>query len=229
MNARPSPKLNGAPPASVTKSMLMRFRLAACMTLSFCCFAAACGPDEPTGYVVDIRIDKFSIADLSSTDSVQLSISSLTDSGFGLNATYPKAGTIELKQGRVAQVAIDIDSQFDQRRRFWVRAKQGEEVIAEGASEGSFPPVKGQRRAVVVQLQRGALPNSDTDEVPDAVDNCPQSDNPDQSNCTSLDGGVSADAEVVDNSPIVTDARMAPDAPPVQSARGTSDGATDAR
>jgi hypothetical protein len=60
-----------------------------------------------------------------------------------------------------------------------------------GDAAGRVPVVSGQQMPLALVLDAGALPDSDGDGVPDAVDNCPTVPNPDQA---SSDGGSVGDA-----------------------------------
>ena len=112
--------------------------------------------------------------------------------------------TLSYEEGNLlARISIDVESDFDKPRRLWVRARLGFSTLGEYAA--MLPPAEdGIQKTVEVMLQWGRLRDRDHDEVPDAIDDCPDRADEDQngdcsgSGVTPDDGGTNeVDASVM--------------------------------
>lgn len=175
----------------------------------------ACDKAEPTGYLLDIRTsppgDQLPTA---------VSVNCFKPGGYCLqNFAYPAPGKPLSYQAedRLLTLAIEVENDFDQPRRLWVRARRDFETLGEYAA--MLPAAEpGKQIKVDVMIQWGKLSDRDQDEVPDVIDDCP--DKPDreqEGDC----GTVSADGGALDAS--ATDAK--PDATPPPSDAAATDSA----
>jgi hypothetical protein len=193
--------------------MRVSFALGAAAVAVLAAVPLSCGKAEPTGYLLVIRTPPPREEIPSS-----ISIRCLKSGGTCINdLSYPDAEKnpgvkLAYKEGNVlARVALDIEGDFETPRKLWVRARLGFTTLGEYAAR--LPNVvDGKQQTIEVMLQWGRLPDRDRDEVPDAIDDCPDRSDQDQNgDCGS---GVNPDTGVPEplDAAVMIDTRPAVDA-----------------
>lgn len=157
---------------------------------------AGCDEKPLTGYLLDIRTPP-------PEDQIPntIIVECLKPGGFCLkNFSYPETGQkLSYKENnRLATIAINVKSDFGAPRRLWVRARVGSETVAESATFLE-DVVQGKQHELVVLMSWGRLPDLDGDQVPDKIDDCPKTPDPDQDGpCNQGDAGTPNPNETLD-------------------------------
>jgi len=140
-----------------------------------------CPADKPTTVLLTIEAD----AAVGPLDSLELDVFSLTGVAV-LGRRLPERGTPQLPDDVVLYPPVSSGP-----LRIVVDGIRGGAVAAQGAVRVALEA--GQQVKATVTLTAGKLPDGDGDGVPDVVDNCPASPNPDQGPCTTADGPLFPD------------------------------------
>ncbi|MFZ5788096.1 MAG: DUF2341 domain-containing protein, partial [Acidobacteriota bacterium] len=126
--------------------------------------------DAPSTIILEIRAE----AGVMPLDEIRLSV--LVPSGVAVSAQrLPAAGAPSLP-GEV--VLYPKESGVV---RLWARGLRGGASVGDGATQATAEP--GKQVRATLTLKAGALPDTDRDGIPDAVDNCPAIANPSQGAC----------------------------------------------
>lgn len=164
--------------------------------LALAALMAGCDEKPLTGYLLDIRTPPPE-DQIPTTISVQC----LKPGGFCLkNFSYPDSGQkLSYKENnRLATIAINVQSDLDKPRRLWVRGRVGTETVAESATFLE-DAVEGKQHEIVVLMSWGRLPDLDGDLVPDKIDDCPRTPDPDQDGaCNEVDAATPDPIEKLD-------------------------------
>jgi hypothetical protein len=137
---------------------------------------AACR-DAPSTILLELRAE----AGVMPLDEIRLTV--LVPSGVAVSAQrLPAAGAPTLP-GEV--VLYPRESGVV---RLWARGLRGGAGVGDGATQVTAEP--GKQVRATLTLKAGALPDTDRDGIPDAVDNCPSHPNPKQDPCTPGDLGL---------------------------------------
>jgi hypothetical protein len=160
-----------------------------------------CSKDQPTGYLLKVSTES---RGMTLPDSLVVSV--LRPGGFAVeNLAFPDPETrksLSYRDGNnLATVVIDVDGDFEKPRRLWIRARQAPSKTL-GEYAGLLPAVEeGKQIEVPVVITWNRLKDSDNDEVPDAVDDCPMkadkaqdgncdAESPDAANMNAVDAAI---------------------------------------
>jgi hypothetical protein len=132
----------------------------------------------PTTVLLELRRGQ----GLPALDHIKLSIFDVEGATPINDKRIPKTGKPELPDS----VVLYPKKSNGELRIFAIGIKEGA-VAGEGVTRVTL--VSGTQVRAVVVINPGTLADSDGDEVPDAIDNCPKVPNPSQGPCTGDDGG----------------------------------------